>query len=348
MSLQSMWFRGNTRLEQCLISDPSHVKEGDKGDHVTLIQGALLVLDKSEIPRDEQTRQSYGHSTANAVLEYKKKRNIINLSYQTSADNIVGRMTMRSLDTEMLAYEFSKFHLLLAFGAPSPPRGLIISQRDYLPANWARRVVEANRFLLNRPSPLNAGPKDIVKFITQAISDAGNGGMLIFAVGHGIEDKMFPGSGVFDLAANAGMRIGGKGGNRDPKVFVDVFYEDPAFPQSEKKNDEDTHPGGWQKRMERWSIYQDLTKAFTDGSLGLVVLLTCKIGNATDFLKKVASQWKTPILAYRDFVWYEGFYPHVRAILEKDLDNPGVGTNVPWSEISIPISLPDMVVVSPP
>jgi hypothetical protein len=342
-----MWFGGNARLEQCLILDPAHVQEGDNGDHVTLVQGALFMLDGANISNDEQIQQSYGDSTANAVLEYKTERNIINWVYETTPDNIVGRMTMQSLDTEMLAYEFTNFHLLLSFGVPSPPRGFVISQSDPTPAAWARRVQEANSFLTNRPSPVNVRPEDIVSFLKQTISDAGNGGLLIFAVGHGSITPGYPAMGAFDLADNAAMRIGGKGSNRDPAVFQDVFYADPDFPRSEKENDEDTHPDGWQGRLDRWSMYQDLSNTFANGGLAMVVLLTCRIGSSTDFLKKVASQWKTPILAYKDFVWYEGLYPHARAVLQKDIGRPGVGTNVPFSEISIPISPPDMVVVSP-
>src|SRR5262249_23232676 len=39
------------------------------------------------------------------VLAYKQKRNIVNRSYQTQADNIVGKMTMAALDLEMLSIE---------------------------------------------------------------------------------------------------------------------------------------------------------------------------------------------------------------------------------------------------
>jgi len=51
------------------------------------------------------TSSRYDPSTANAVLLYKKERNIINRSYQTQADNIVGKMTIAALDREMLAKE---------------------------------------------------------------------------------------------------------------------------------------------------------------------------------------------------------------------------------------------------
>jgi hypothetical protein len=44
----------------------------------------------------------YGPSTADAVLTYKTTRNIVNRSYQTQADNIVGKMTIAAMDKELL------------------------------------------------------------------------------------------------------------------------------------------------------------------------------------------------------------------------------------------------------
>jgi hypothetical protein len=36
-------------------------------------------------------------------LRYKTSRQIINRAYQSTPDNIVGKMTIKSLDTELLA-----------------------------------------------------------------------------------------------------------------------------------------------------------------------------------------------------------------------------------------------------
>lgn len=69
------------------------------------IQRAVIQLDDAAIDRDELSTATYGDSTANAVLGYKKKRNIINRSYQNDADNITGVMTMASLDKELVAKE---------------------------------------------------------------------------------------------------------------------------------------------------------------------------------------------------------------------------------------------------
>jgi hypothetical protein len=75
------------------------------GDHVGKIQSALVILDQAQINRAEWSAKRYGPSTAAAVLVYKKKRRIINLSYQTQADDIVGKMTIAALDKEMVAFE---------------------------------------------------------------------------------------------------------------------------------------------------------------------------------------------------------------------------------------------------
>jgi hypothetical protein len=101
MGLESQFFRGDPKLQAAAVSDPAHIVLGASGEHVRKIQLALIQLDGAAIDPDGK----YGPMTGNAVLAYKQKRKIINRSYQTQADNIVGRMTMASLDQEMLAKE---------------------------------------------------------------------------------------------------------------------------------------------------------------------------------------------------------------------------------------------------
>jgi hypothetical protein len=358
MSLQSIFFRGNARLQQCLVSDPAHVQKGDRGDHVTLIQGALLTLDNSEIASAEQAQQLYGNSTAAAVLEYKKKRKIINISYQQSADDIVGKMTIRSLDTEMLARERGQFHLLFALGVSLPTRKTaIIAQNHPLPAAWAQQVVAARKpDVVAFQSPANGTPEDNVKVIKKAIAVAKDD-MVIFSVGHGIVVQGFKDQGGFDCADNKKMRLGGKGSFADAATFVDVFYDDkpPAgstIKFSQKQLDERTNPAGAKRRLKNWSIYLDLCKAFVDGKVGSVLLLTCNVGGATGFLKKVATQWNTTIIGYNVFTSYQGGFPkrRVRAIFASDVgkqDTKNPGSNVPHAEIMFPIEMTKMVFAKP-
>lgn len=105
--LESKLLSGNQRLRDCEIKDPSHVVPGERGRHVGLIQQALILIDKAVIAQGELTSESYGPSTAKAVLNYKTARSIINRSYQQSADNIVGKLTIKRLDEDMLKLEAS-------------------------------------------------------------------------------------------------------------------------------------------------------------------------------------------------------------------------------------------------
>ena len=101
MPLISGLFKSNAQLQACARENPAHVTPGAVGEHVAKIQFALFSIDGLSIDRSELLAQRYGKSTAAAVLAYKKKRGIINRTYQQVADNIVGIMTIASLDQEI-------------------------------------------------------------------------------------------------------------------------------------------------------------------------------------------------------------------------------------------------------
>jgi peptidoglycan hydrolase-like protein with peptidoglycan-binding domain len=105
MGLQSALFTDDDDLQACLVNDRAHVTIGAVGDHVTKIQSALTVIENASIEIAELRDSRYGPSTAAAVLAYKRKRKIINHSYQTQADDIVGKMTIAAMDREMSAIE---------------------------------------------------------------------------------------------------------------------------------------------------------------------------------------------------------------------------------------------------
>jgi hypothetical protein len=100
-----MLFRGHAKLEACLVSHAAHIKEGAVGDHVSKIHTALYAIDGLWVCADELRARRYGPSTAAAVLAFKTKRNIINYSYETQVDNIVGKMTIAALDEGMVRKE---------------------------------------------------------------------------------------------------------------------------------------------------------------------------------------------------------------------------------------------------
>lgn len=105
MGLRSKLFKGDARLEACLVSDASHILRGARGDHVGKIQQGLALVGEDGIAADEIEKTLYGGTTEATVLRYKTKRNIINRAYQSRPDAIVGKMTLASLDGEVLALE---------------------------------------------------------------------------------------------------------------------------------------------------------------------------------------------------------------------------------------------------
>lgn len=105
MPLNSDLFMGDPKLEACAVSHPAHITPGAAGDHVAKIQIALRRLDRAVIDQGERSLKKYGPSTAAAVLAYKQRRSIINRSYQSQADNIVGIMTIAQMDREMVEFE---------------------------------------------------------------------------------------------------------------------------------------------------------------------------------------------------------------------------------------------------
>lgn len=105
MALHSRIFRDEERLRSCAVNDTSHITLGAKGHHVRLVQTALVNLKFGGIHGREYVEGHYGPTTADAVLRYKTSRKIINFSYQTRPDSIVGKMTITRLDSEMLVFE---------------------------------------------------------------------------------------------------------------------------------------------------------------------------------------------------------------------------------------------------
>jgi|FEC22Drversion2_1045045.scaffolds.fasta_scaffold01649_2 hypothetical protein len=105
MPLRSKLFQNDRRLEACLVDDKAHVVPGAVGDHVAKIQTALLMIDGSKIDQPDRNGKRYGRSTALAVLSFKTTRGIVNRTYQTQPDDIVGKMTISALDEEMVALE---------------------------------------------------------------------------------------------------------------------------------------------------------------------------------------------------------------------------------------------------
>jgi hypothetical protein len=159
MALSSRLFRGNRTLEACAAQDSAHVTRGATGDHVGKIQFALFTLDGVLIDRAELVSQQYGRSTAAAVLAYKQKRQIINRNYQSAADDIVGKMTIASLDKEMIVKELTPKppgDCVLSPSGPPNPAGILARP----PADFQR-----TQFLTGSTTAQVTAPKQLGGFI---------------------------------------------------------------------------------------------------------------------------------------------------------------------------------------
>lgn len=102
------------KLDDCATKDPAHLVIGTVGDHVALVQDALIQLDQhsflSPAERDsfdlEVQTQFYGNMTAKIVQNYKNNHvPKILQPWQASADNVVGKQTISFLDDDMAALE---------------------------------------------------------------------------------------------------------------------------------------------------------------------------------------------------------------------------------------------------
>jgi hypothetical protein len=136
MPLKSRLFAGDAKLEDCAVRDQAHLTPGTQGAHVGKVQYALDVIDNLKIERRELMEQVYGPSTADAVLSFKRRRAIINRAYQTTADNIVGRMTIAALDAEMAQRQ----NLSLAVGECARDRGGGVLFASRQPSAFAETV----------------------------------------------------------------------------------------------------------------------------------------------------------------------------------------------------------------
>jgi hypothetical protein len=129
MPLVSLLLRDEPRLQACLVADSAHVVPGASGRHVGLIQKVLLVLERAQISEAELRSALYGPTTTAAVLAYKRKRNIVNRAYQTTADNIVGKMTIAQMDNEVVLLDLRALSgrvVCTGGGQAPPPRSAIV------------------------------------------------------------------------------------------------------------------------------------------------------------------------------------------------------------------------------
>ena len=119
------------KLNDCATKDSAHFVRGSFGEHIAVVQDALIQLNKDafldaeDVPKfqTETAGALYGPITAKVVESYKnnhKPRPILQ-PWQKTADNVVGRQTISFLDDDMAALEG-----LPPSPQPKPPADIFI------------------------------------------------------------------------------------------------------------------------------------------------------------------------------------------------------------------------------
>jgi hypothetical protein len=360
MPLLSRLFRGDAKLEAAAVNDAAHILQGARGEHVRKIQAALNLLNSAALIPDAV----YGPQTAAAVRAYKQKRRIINFSYQKEADDIVGKMTIVAMDSEMrtlIAPSVSVNFLLSATltSGISTPQTVVVTENDPDSLTWAKQVVDfctkmsSSLPIMSAPPPViipkGKTPAQIADIYKSVAAQAGVGGCIIISVGHGgaspVGDEDV---GLVDLGPNNAFKVAGRntllvgeelGGKRRPLTIppdmknddidffhTEVFYADPATPprRSRKQDDESSGSQGAQVRLANWRAYEEICTAFKTQKVGLVVFLTCVVGKAPGMLRKMTSQWGCDIFAYKRLI---GIGPASNRKERAFLQNDPEGTN---------------------
>ena len=138
--------------------------------------------------------------------------------------------------------------------------------------------------------------------LIKALNTAGAGGRLVISVGHGSFIAGQPADGMCELSPGGTLVLVGRDfrpHNPSPgAAIVNIFYDVPAFPGQPSDLDYDTKNNPGSQRLKDWALYQDIGKAMRSTKPIRVVLLTCRVGSATEFLRKIANDWDVVIGAY--------------------------------------------------
>jgi hypothetical protein len=192
MPLSSKLFRDNKQLEAAAVQDQSHITLGSRGEHVRLIQRALGYLGIPGVSGREYAEATYGPTTANAVLRYKTMRGIINRSYQSAPDNIVGKMTIAV--SKRCRHASSE-------NSMAPTVLLSVNDGDW--NVWGERFVKRQPLQRVQHTISPNAPAAVAKdAVIKAARAAGAHGVLIISVGHGttVDTPLHPSSTTFRLA----------------------------------------------------------------------------------------------------------------------------------------------------
>jgi len=213
-------------------------------------------------------------------------------------------------------------------------KAVVLSESSCVFRRWADQFVSAdpeNRgIVLVDPQRIRRNPSAtqlmgyVNRYYRRAAQRAGEGGCVIISLGHGGANAVDPSVGMVDLLPRRALRIQREqlryGGSDTEEGDVAVLGRAPArdacrrlFEQYDL--DPNTRQGeppeeqligymncmgarGARPRQQFQAAYARIGELLRISRVREVVLLTCRVGNATSFVDRMAVNWGVSILAY--------------------------------------------------
>ncbi len=184
--------------------------------------------------------------------------------------------------------------------------------------------------------------------LIRAVTEAGTTGTVIISVGHGVAVDGSTIDGMVELAPGGVMRLVGLNGSVPPG-FVRVFYDKaPDGPGQQSDLDFDLKNNPKATRLAHWRVYQEIAQAFRTTKPYEVVLLTCRIGGATEFLRKIANDWGVVVRAYKVRVGLDTNSPRPLVFLENRPPPYSTAADTVLHEEELPFAPADTIRIGPP
>ena len=251
---------------------------------------------------------------------------------------------------------------------------VVITETEKHALGWARQFENASPFnkkivVKSAGRSINQVRKSTMAAYHSAAEIARNGGVVIISVGHGVAGVDEEGNQIanFDLAPRIGNKKTLHVTNEHivlmterrvqfKRDFLDqvnsMSKKECKIVNATKQSETDPQltlrkgrcdPNAKKQVTESLAIfdfYMEIGAVMKARNVGIVVLLTCRVGNSPDFLVEVARDWGVAVMAYtrRVELWQdqEDFF---RVYLQGDKE--GIGTNTEKARTQIP-SLDDM------
>jgi hypothetical protein len=175
---------------------------------------------------------------------------------------------------------------------------VILTINDPWWGGWAKKFVARQpQARVRLTIPDNPTPAQTAQVIIGALQRAGTDGTLIISVGHGgVVTGVGTVDGTCDIAPNDRFKLGSRNVTNS---LVNVFYDLPATPSGQSDLDYDLKNNPSAPRLANWRLYKSIADTCKSLKLYRVIFLTCNVGNAEDFIQKIANDWGVVVFAYK-------------------------------------------------